>query len=97
MNEVDPMRSKDELSEDQHTSLLLIEERNIIPEEILGTDCPICFEVYKEGDVIGISHDSDCPHIFHKDCIVNWLSRDDRCPTCRRIYIMNENKSEVDV
>ena len=43
-------------------------------------DCSICLKVPKEKDII---HTLPCKHIFHKDCIVEWLSKINTCPLCR--------------
>ena len=43
-------------------------------------DCSICLKVPKEKDII---HKLPCKHIFHKACIVEWLSKINTCPLCR--------------
>ena len=43
-------------------------------------DCSICLKVPKEKDII---HKLPCKHIFHKACIVKWLSKINTCPLCR--------------
>ena len=75
-------------------------KRNITAAAIsnIGTECSICFVEFEEGDLITFSHNSLCTHFFHKECIVSWLARDDRCPTCRRDYLNNdkeENKGDA--
>ncbi|AYV83988.1 MAG: RING/U-box superfamily protein [Hyperionvirus sp.] len=42
--------------------------------------CSICLEDYATGDVI---RRLNCPHIFHKNCIDNWLLLQRTCPICR--------------
>jgi len=49
--------------------------------------CPICMERYKAGDDIAWSHNEDCLHAFHVDCIVQWLMTHDHCPMCRSPYL----------
>ena len=62
--------------------------------------CIICFEEFKKDDIIVWSEDSNCNHIYHKECMVSYLAsnslRNDQasgssilnvtnpCPTCRR-------------
>ena len=43
-------------------------------------DCSICLKVPKEKDII---NKLPCKHIFHKECIVEWLSKINTCPLCR--------------
>jgi len=50
--------------------------------------CTICFNVYEAGDEICWSNNPQCNHMFHKDCIEEWLLRHDECPCCRLNYMM---------
>jgi hypothetical protein len=47
--------------------------------------CCICLEQYCPGDTICVSKESGCDHIFHKECVFEWLKREDHnhCPLCR--------------
>lgn len=43
-------------------------------------ECSICLEEFSTGlEVIGMP----CSHVYHKDCIVEWLKRSHLCPLCR--------------
>ena len=42
--------------------------------------CIICLEEYKEGDEITTI---PCFHMFHYNCISNWLKNHDMCPICK--------------
>jgi hypothetical protein len=42
--------------------------------------CPICLEDFTSGQEI---RRFPCNHIFHKDCIDNWLRLNITCPMCR--------------
>ncbi|CAJ1948261.1 unnamed protein product [Cylindrotheca closterium] len=50
--------------------------------------CTICFNEYKPGDEICWSNHPQCNHMFHKDCIEEWLLRHDECPCCRLNYML---------
>lgn len=46
-----------------------------------NTTCPITLEPFTNGEqVCRIKH---CSHIFKRDAIINWFSRNVRCPVCR--------------
>jgi hypothetical protein len=45
--------------------------------------CTICLEEYKEGmEVRTLS----CQHLFHKNCIDEWLKLRNNCPNCKRVF-----------
>lgn len=46
-------------------------------------ECSICLEGYSPGEKVCISHKAECPHVFHQECIAEWLKKHDRCPLCR--------------
>ncbi len=58
--------------------------------------CPICMEEFKDGDDISWSYNEECPHMYHVDCIVQWLMTDrcadggDLCPMCRSSYLVDD-------
>lgn len=41
-------------------------------------DCPICWDKITDDYII-----LDCSHIYHTDCINQWLIKKDTCPYCR--------------
>jgi hypothetical protein len=58
-----------------------------------GTMCAICWDQYQEGETIVWSQDRDCSHVYHKECLVDYLARrrkpsleENPCPTCRRNF-----------
>lgn len=51
--------------------------------------CPICLGGYKEGNMLFAS--KHCAHIFHGDCILEWLTnRREDCPICRVQMVTEE-------
>jgi hypothetical protein len=45
------------------------------------TTCAICLTRLQEGDVVG---NISCGHVFHKECLKDWLPRRNTCPLCQR-------------
>ncbi|KAF7639559.1 RING-type domain-containing protein [Meloidogyne graminicola] len=46
----------------------------------LNSDCPVCIDPYKPGD---ICRQLPCRHIFHKSCVDPWLLEHRTCPMCK--------------
>ena len=44
-----------------------------------GTVCSICLEDFDETKEIVLG----CNHIYHTDCIIEWINKDPSCPLCR--------------
>ena len=47
-------------------------------------NCVICFEKFKLNEKI---IKLNCFHIFHKECIENWLNKNNICPVCKNKYL----------
>lgn len=45
------------------------------------TTCNVCLETFARGD--SVREMTHCSHIFHKECIDQWLSRVASCPICK--------------
>jgi hypothetical protein len=58
-------------------------------ESTVGHACPICLGGYKKGDMLSAS--KHCPHMFHKDCILEWLEQHNECPMCR-VKMITDNE-----
>lgn len=46
-------------------------------------ECSICLQKYHEGETIAWAKTDDCNHMYHQECIVEWLASHDECPLCR--------------
>lgn len=46
-----------------------------------GENCIICFDDFEEEDEV-IDHPG-CIHMFHPECILEWLKIKSQCPTCK--------------
>jgi Ring finger domain len=53
--------------------------------------CTICLEHYEDGDMICWSHNRHCNHVFHQECIVEWLGLHNECPVCRQDFLSLED------
>ncbi|XP_010538052.1 PREDICTED: E3 ubiquitin-protein ligase SGR9, amyloplastic-like [Tarenaya hassleriana] len=51
-------------------------------EERKKMDCSICLEGLLSDQKVCM--DIPCSHVFHRDCILEWLQDHESCPLCRR-------------
>jgi hypothetical protein len=49
--------------------------------------CPICLTEYHTNEILCWSQNEKCNHVFHRDCMEEWLLRNDVCPCCRTNYL----------
>ena len=61
------------------------------PEEpVTPLNCTICFEPYEIAEYVVWSANEECKHVFHRDCLVDYLcnvkSRETPCPCCRQSF-----------
>lgn len=47
-------------------------------------ECTICLEVITFTSTIGTIR--NCHHYYHEDCILQWSSHSNSCPTCRKLF-----------
>eukprot|EP00118_Oscarella_pearsei_P002823 m.11770 g.11770 ORF g.11770 m.11770 type:complete len:156 (+) comp23597_c0_seq1:444-911(+) len=50
-----------------------------VTKETKRKECPICMMDFAFGDPIRLL---PCMHIYHRDCVDDWLLRSFTCPTC---------------
>lgn len=60
-----------------------------LPDASDDTQCAVCLSEFRRGQEI--RQLPYCCHIFHKDCIDNWLDHDQTtCPLCRSSLVTEE-------
>jgi hypothetical protein len=51
--------------------------------------CAICLSRFKPQQIVCKSSNLSCQHVFHRDCMVDWLMKSrDNCPMCRAVYLL---------
>jgi hypothetical protein len=61
---------------------------SLVGEEEM-TGCAICLSHFRPQQLVCESSNSLCQHIFHKECMIDWLMKDhDDCPMCREVYLI---------
>jgi hypothetical protein len=57
--------------------------------------CLICLNDFDEGDEIRASKNTECRHIFHKECMTVWLKNKNECPICRQDFLSCSSSSII--
>lgn len=52
-----------------------------------ASECSICLMAYEFGDTVSWAKDEECDHVFHEQCILQWLDLHNNCPLCRKLLI----------
>ena len=46
-------------------------------------ECSICLAEFQPKETVSWAKSKECSHVFHQDCIIQWLEKHDECPLCR--------------
>ena len=67
--------------------------------DTIGSDyCTICLEAFERGTEICSSYNENCIHAFHRECIFEWLLKNDGCPCCRQDFLaFDSRRNDEDV
>lgn len=85
----------DSQSEPEKRRRLSFSSKVSIDTDVSGSAncCHICLDDFKPGDVIGSSKNSNCPHMFHEECIIKWLIiPHNECPVCKSHFLVKSKK-----
>lgn len=53
----------------------------------VGGGCCICLrDGFEDDELCKVL--PECDHVFHSDCIDQWLKKNQSCPVCRKIFIV---------
>jgi len=61
-----------------------------------SSECMICMEVFEKGSEVSWSSSEDCNHVFHKECIIEWLISHTDCPYCRNCMLPVDSAEVLD-
>ncbi|GAU30373.1 hypothetical protein TSUD_57840 [Trifolium subterraneum] len=59
-----------------------------VPTDSEAMTCSICLVDFSVG-LEAIQLPNPCLHVYHKDCILEWLDRSSTCPMCRRPVVLS--------
>ena len=67
------------------TMALTAFEKAKLHDKNMNTTCAICLDEFKDDTTEDgkLIFELDCKHLFHKDCIVRWVLKNQSCPLCR--------------
>ena len=69
------------ISEDEFENLHFDEYKNVSDDHKKVKECTICTDSFQENDNVLFT---ECKHVFHKECIKQWLCHESvKCPICR--------------
>mmetsp|Transcript_6915 Transcript_6915/g.9938 ORF Transcript_6915/g.9938 Transcript_6915/m.9938 type:complete len:285 (-) Transcript_6915:421-1275(-) len=55
------------------------------------SQCPICIEEFQKGDKVSWGRNMrSCRHVYHTECITEWLRLHNECPCCRMAMITDD-------
>jgi hypothetical protein len=57
-------------------------------------ECTICLTEIVDGEQVGVL---PCTHIYHVDCLRQWISRKNSCPLCQAAEIASPRPVELEV
>lgn len=67
-------------------------------EDEQTSECVICLDAFRKGDIVTWAKSMGCQHVFHHECLQHWLEnpKHDDCPYCRCQIIDDSMKEGTD-
>lgn len=66
-------------------TVLLLKPAVKYSSETSEESCLICHQVFSQSDLV---NDLQCHHIFHSECLQQWINVNEICPLCRKEIVM---------
>jgi hypothetical protein len=79
--QVQPTKDLDD--RDSDTSEVSSDDDDDDDDERMNKSCGICLEKFRIGEAISWSCYEECGHVFHHECLREWLLKKVGCPYCR--------------
>jgi hypothetical protein len=71
-----------------------------ISKSTVSNCCAICLEAYEPEEMIVWSCNDECPHIYHRECMADYLvsfkGEGSPCPYCRQMFCSLVPQSQSD-
>lgn len=102
--EKEPVESKQEIfkNDSEASEADVVEQQPVIACEENDADslsprtdhedlCAICLCKFENDDEVAWSQNRRCNHVFHRECIAEWLQKKEECPCCRSFFLHFES------
>jgi hypothetical protein len=66
----------------------------VCPMDEDSFECTICLAEIEDGELVGVL---PCTHIYHVDCLRQWISRKNACPLCQITEIASPRPVELEL
>ncbi|KAL7491937.1 hypothetical protein ACHAWT_001212 [Skeletonema menzelii] len=79
------------IDDNEAETCTLVGETGDTSEDDESFDCTICLAPVEDGEQVGVL---PCSHIFHAECLSNWIQRRNVCPLCQATEIASPRAIE---